>query len=600
MATTNELYSEALKNRVSTAPSYQWKDGQMYETARFEDNTLWTVNTATGKLVWNYYDESQRDAVKQSLMAPVNNNQISPATPKNVNLYDQWMEWIQKNISDVWQQYTSAVWDFNKSTIADSVRLRTGWTKDVDTSIAQLKTKLYSSRPELMKKYADITDPKMREQLISQEISGIRNELSSLEAVREYRIWTIQDMIEADINSKEQVIKWLEAQYNLYKDVMWDLKEADKTKREIEKQALEMEKSRMELEAYRQMTPLKLRETQLWLNVAEQNAGVQWQEWTPTGDYYSKFRVTQNYGASSPNSKDNVLLANWQTGTPGIDLAMPENSNVIAFSPGKVISVKNAWDYGIQVVVQDAQWNQHMYSHLNGANVKVWDTIQAGQNIAKSWNTWFSTGPHLDYRVKSTDGKWQDPNTYIWQKTWYQTTWTPTSSLFDSKGKVITSKITDKKTFLEAQKNSSEDISKDLTPNQINKIAEEDLWKFELADTILNEKTWFSKISPEIYDKYVFALDVDTLKNWTDEDAWDYLYNTILSSYFDTKTFTSFKWDLWKIWENLSDNDKKEIKKILDEASITEKEKFKPSSKKWALNFNDSKYYDDLQELWIY
>ena len=126
-------------------------------------------------------------------------------------------------------------------------------------------------------------------------------------------------------------------------------------------------------------------------------------------DYYSKFRITQNAWDKSPNSKDNWY--NWWT--PWIDFAMPEWTDVIAFTWWQVVKAWSSWDYGTQVIVEDSQGNQHMYSHLQDWLVNVWDTIQPWQTIAKSWNTWFSTWPHLDYRVKGTYWKWQDPNQYL-------------------------------------------------------------------------------------------------------------------------------------------------------------------------------------------
>lgn len=43
-----------------------------------------------------------------------------------------------------------------------------------------------------------------------------------------------------------------------------------------------------------------------------------------------------------------------------------------------------------------------MFSHLNNSSLTIGDTVQAGQQIGLSGNTGFSTGAHLDYRVKSS------------------------------------------------------------------------------------------------------------------------------------------------------------------------------------------------------
>jgi len=145
----------------------------------------------------------------------------------------------------------------------------------------------------------------------------------------------------------------------------------------------------------------------------------QWQptSWWPTWDYYSQFRVTQDVWAKSPNSKDTW----WNGWTPWIDFAMPEWSDVLAITWWEVVKAWSTKDYWTQIVVRDSQWNEHMYSHLSKWLYNVWDRIQAWEVIAKSWNTWFSTWPHLDYRVKWADWKWQDPKQFLW---WVEQTWT--------------------------------------------------------------------------------------------------------------------------------------------------------------------------------
>lgn len=161
--------------------------------------------------------------------------------------------------------------------------------------------------------------------------------------------------------------------------------------------------------------------------VSMQWTGSQWspiqsQTTQQSWDYYSQFRITQNVWAKSPNAKDN----GYNGGTPWIDFAMPENTDVKATVWGVVSFVWPKWDYGNQVEITDSQGNKHMYSHLNGANVQVGQQVGAGSSIGLSGNTGFSTGAHLDYRVKWASGKWEDPNTYLGQ-------WQESSRLADDK-----------------------------------------------------------------------------------------------------------------------------------------------------------------------
>lgn len=160
--------------------------------------------------------------------------------------------------------------------------------------------------------------------------------------------------------------------------------------------------------------PIKMGEDSLYDPVTQQ--------WITKPSATSWFTITQNYWATSPNSKDNVKLANWQVWTPWVDYSMSLNTPINTWITWEVTFVWNKWDYWNQVIITDEQWNQHMYSHLNSANVKLWDKVTSGQNIALSWNTWFSTWPHLDYRVKSSNWQWLDPNNFSWvwqaQPTW--------------------------------------------------------------------------------------------------------------------------------------------------------------------------------------
>lgn len=141
--------------------------------------------------------------------------------------------------------------------------------------------------------------------------------------------------------------------------------------------------------------------------------------WT-TWDYYSQFRVTQDVWAKSPNSKDTW----WNGGTPWLDLAMPVWTDVISTIWWRVISAQSNKDYWTQVIVEDSQGNKHMFSHLSDIWVRPWDVINPWDVIAKSWNTWFSTWPHLDYRVKDATGKWVDPKNFIgWNSSDLQWLW---------------------------------------------------------------------------------------------------------------------------------------------------------------------------------
>ena len=64
----------------------------MYQTQRLSDNTLITIDTATGKPVTSRYTDTERDAIKQSLMGDVTAEQ----TQQQMQVEQQRLNTIQK------------------------------------------------------------------------------------------------------------------------------------------------------------------------------------------------------------------------------------------------------------------------------------------------------------------------------------------------------------------------------------------------------------------------------------------------------------------------------------------------------------------------
>lgn len=96
-----------------------------------------------------------------------------------------------------------------------------------------------------------------------------------------------------------------------------------------------------------------------------------------------------------------------------LDWRMPEGSKVCAARSGRVIRLKADSDESGPtadfkklanfIVIQHADGTLGEYLHLqkNGVLVKLGDQVRAGDVIALSGNTGFSTGPHLHFHVKT-------------------------------------------------------------------------------------------------------------------------------------------------------------------------------------------------------
>jgi murein DD-endopeptidase MepM/ murein hydrolase activator NlpD len=85
---------------------------------------------------------------------------------------------------------------------------------------------------------------------------------------------------------------------------------------------------------------------------------------------------------------------------PGIDLAVPEGSDVRASGGGTVEATGNDSAYGLYVLLRHPSGYETMYGHLSRVLVSQGDPIKAGQVIALSGNTGRSTAPHLHFEVR--------------------------------------------------------------------------------------------------------------------------------------------------------------------------------------------------------
>ena len=94
-------------------------------------------------------------------------------------------------------------------------------------------------------------------------------------------------------------------------------------------------------------------------------------------------------------------------GHNGIDWAVATGSPIYACMDGVVSEVKKeSTGYGTHLKIRhekDGQYFLGIYGHLKEALVCAGETVKAGQVIARSNNTGFSTGPHLHFELRPLD-----------------------------------------------------------------------------------------------------------------------------------------------------------------------------------------------------
>lgn len=134
----------------------------------------------------------------------------------------------------------------------------------------------------------------------------------------------------------------------------------------------------------------------------------------PLSTFKSLGNITTPYGG---NTRDEGFH-------PGVDVANAIGTKIPAMTSGQVVDKSEGHQQGEKnggnyVIIKDEKGNEHRYSHLNRAYVKVGQYVKAGTPLGEmgnSGNTYSDsggTGSHLDYRIVSTLGKYINPSDYL-------------------------------------------------------------------------------------------------------------------------------------------------------------------------------------------
>lgn len=98
----------------------------------------------------------------------------------------------------------------------------------------------------------------------------------------------------------------------------------------------------------------------------------------------------------------------------GIDVAAPTGTKVYAPTDGEVSTAGTVGDFGKAVYIQANDGNTLIFAHLSKIGVKTLQKVKKGDVIGEVGSTGRSTGPHLHYEVRESNGKTTlDPNKYI-------------------------------------------------------------------------------------------------------------------------------------------------------------------------------------------
>jgi murein DD-endopeptidase MepM/ murein hydrolase activator NlpD len=115
-----------------------------------------------------------------------------------------------------------------------------------------------------------------------------------------------------------------------------------------------------------------------------------------------KFRLTSRF-------MEEVALRDYRP-HKGIDLAMPEGTELRAIADGvidRVYDGTGAIGKGVSIRLEDG--TRAIYGHMSDVDVSVGDKVNVGQTLGEAGSTGHSTGSHLHFALRDSDGSWIDP-----------------------------------------------------------------------------------------------------------------------------------------------------------------------------------------------
>ena len=137
----------------------------------------------------------------------------------------------------------------------------------------------------------------------------------------------------------------------------------------------------------------------------QQTNGALQQFYTPLDvDWYSLIKSYYGY-RKNPITGENQFHR-------GIDIAVPEGSEVYAGHDGTVTTAGYNDDYGNYIVIEDSEGFVTKYAHLESMNVSGGQMVKHGAIIGKTGSTGAVTGSHLHLECLS-DGEYYNPLFYF-------------------------------------------------------------------------------------------------------------------------------------------------------------------------------------------
>lgn len=121
----------------------------------------------------------------------------------------------------------------------------------------------------------------------------------------------------------------------------------------------------------------------------------------------------QNYRVSSAfGNREDPFGSGLLQMHKGMDMAVPEGTEVVACKGGRVAATGEDDIYGKWILLEHSNGIGSFYAHLSFVAVQSGTAVRSGEPIARSGSTGKVTGPHLHFEVRK-DGNSVDPKKYL-------------------------------------------------------------------------------------------------------------------------------------------------------------------------------------------
>ena len=118
----------------------------------------------------------------------------------------------------------------------------------------------------------------------------------------------------------------------------------------------------------------------------------------------SNYRITATFGMGGTR---------WARSHTGTDFAAPMGTTIRSVMKGEVVSADWAGAYGRQVRVRHEDGTETWYNHMSQFDVRVGETVYAGDKVGEVGSSGNSTGPHLHFEVRPGGGEPINPMPWL-------------------------------------------------------------------------------------------------------------------------------------------------------------------------------------------